>query len=70
MENICTPPKVTIEVIIKETNDDASKEYLQPRQIKNHEHIVQVTRGKFEDLKGRSSNDQTRAFQIILAQGN
>ena len=46
------------------------EKYLPPRKIKNHEHIIQVTAMKFEDLKRISSSNQTGAFSHMSARGN
>ena len=69
-KNLRPTNKVTTEEIIEEVAEDSSKDYLPPRKIKNHEHIVQVTAVKFEDLKGISSSDQTGAYPHMSARGN
>ena len=50
-KNLWPTTKVTVDEIMKETNDDPSGEYLPSKQIKNREHIIQVTTVKFKDLK-------------------
>ena len=49
---------------------DPSEDYLPPRTIKNTDHLVQITAVKFEDLKGMTSSDQTKAFPHTSARGN
>ena len=49
---------------------DPSEEYLPPKKIKNHKHIVQVTAVKFKDLKEITSSDQTGSFPSTLTRGN
>ena len=71
-QNICSTKVVTDTKIMEENKEkiDPSEEYLPPRQIKNRDHIVQITGVKFEDLKGMSSSDQTGAFPHTSARGN
>ena len=58
------------EEIMEEITEDPSEQYLPPRKIENHKHIVQVIAVKFKDLKGISSSDQTGAYPHMSAQGN
>ena len=55
---------------MKDILEDQSEEYLPPRKIKNHGHIVQVTAVKFEDLKGITLSDQMGTFPITKVQEN
>ena len=65
-KNIFLTTKITVDGIIEETNDVPSEDYLPPRQIKNHEHIVLVIAVKFEDLGGVISSNQTGSFSILF----
>ena len=67
-KNLQPTDKVTTEEIMEDEEEDP--DYLPPRIIKNHEHIVQVTAVKFKDLKGISSSDQTGVFPHISSRGN
>ena len=67
-KNLRPTDKVTAEEIMEDEEDDP--DYLPPREIKNREHIVQVTAINFEDLKGISSSDQTGAFPNTSSRGN
>ena len=69
-KNLRPTDKVTKEEIMEDLENDPSEDYLPPRKKKNHEHIVQITEVKFEDLKGISSSDQTGAFLNISSRGN
>ena len=69
-KNLCPTTKVTAEQIMEDIEEDPSEDYLPPRRVNNHEHIIQVTTVKFEDLKGITSSNQTGVFPITSAQGN
>ena len=69
-KNLWPADKVMAEEIMDEIVEDSSEDYLPPRKIKNHEHIVQVTAVKFKVLKGVSSSDQTGAYPHMSAREN
>ena len=71
-QNIRSTQAVTATEITEENKDktELSEEYLPPRNIKNRDHIVQITAVKFEDLKGMTSSGQTGAFPHTSAKEN
>ena len=71
-QNIRSTKVVTDTEIMEENKNktDPSEDYLPPRTLTNRDHIVQITGIKFEDLKGMTSSDQTRAFPHTSAKGS
>lgn len=68
-KNIRSTKKVNMEEIMNEQHNEPSEQYLPPRTIIKHEHIIQIIAVKFEDLRRTISIDQTRKLWIISVRG-
>ena len=67
-QNIRSTTKITLEMIMNETDEEPPLEL--PQKINNREHYVGINVVNFEDLNGMNSTDRTGQFPITSGRGN
>ena len=67
-KNICSTKKVTTKMMMNKTEEKPTLD--PPCKIYDHQHNVEITTLKFQELQGMISTNQTGQFPIISGQRN